>query len=136
MQMDPATLYTILLFAVGICSVLAFILGRHDKSDSKLKEEVEKDVSIKKDLQSINKSIVELKDDIQNLQKHIEESRREDKEQMKQLEDALVDQKIFSEKIYSSYKSLHKRVDFLFDRLNINRGMFSDDINEEEKNGK
>lgn len=136
MQMDSATLYTVLLFAVGICSVLAFILGRHDQSDSKLKEEVENDVSIKKDLQSINKSIVELKGDIQNLQKNIENGQKENKEQMKLLQDALVDQKIFSEKIYSSYKSLHKRVDFLFDRLKINRSMFLDDLDEEEKNGK
>ena len=88
---------------------------------------------IKKDLEAITNSLKELKEDISNLRDTMNNKMQEHSDQMKELNNSLVDQKILSEKLLSSYKSLHKRVDYLFDVFKVDRNIFSNSFDHEDE---
>ena len=132
-NLTVGNIYSLLILLVAVCSLLGFFLGRRDKSDAKIKADVTNEVGIKKDLEAITNSLKELKEDISNLRDTMNDKMQEHSDQMKELNNSLVAQKILSEKLLSSYKSLHKRVDYLFDVLKVDRNIFSNSLDHEDE---
>jgi uncharacterized protein YlxW (UPF0749 family) len=130
-QINSTQLYALLLFLVAICSVLGFFLGQRKQRDSEIKEDITTEVGIKKDLQMLNNNVTELKAKIQSLENKIEDDKQERRNDIRDVQRNLTEHAIMIEKLSQSYSALHKRVDYLYEVLNVN----AFNIPREDENG-
>ena len=104
--------YSALVLIIALCTIVGFFIGKQSDAKKQGRCEGEESTSIKKDLEFLTNLVKELKDDVKSIKDKMEASEKENY-------NFHIDQKAEIEKLKSSYRSLHKRVDFLFDKLQL-----------------
>lgn len=104
--------YSALALILALCTVVGFFLGKQSDAKKQGKCEGELETSLKKDIGFLTELVKELKGDINSLKNKMEEREKDNQQYHRE-------QSIKIGQLESSYRSLHKRVDFLFNKLQL-----------------
>jgi uncharacterized protein YlxW (UPF0749 family) len=105
---NAGVFYALLLIVVGVISVAAFFLGRKkEATESGLKQG-----TLISDISYIKQTMDDMKSSVDKLDRKLDDNRKETE---KEIRDLLVS---YAE-LNSSYKSLHKRIDALEQKLKV-----------------
>lgn len=104
--------YSAVVLIVALCTLVGFFMGKQSDAKRIGKCEGEMETSLKKDIGFLTELVRELKGDITAIKDKMEEREKDNQSDHRE-------QSIKIGQLESSYRSLHKRVDFLFEKLQL-----------------
>lgn len=104
--------YSSLAVIIALCTVVGFFLGKQSDAKKQGRCEGEESTGIKKDIEYLTGLVRDLKEEFRDVKQKMDDNTKENT-------NFHIEQAQEITRLDASYRSLHKRVDFLFDQLKL-----------------